>query len=495
MARSRAPYDTAEFERVKRNLCGFLTYDEAHASELVKNHPEEVRPLADVLEAMKEQLNHKWSGAALAQIPPSELVCDHNQMVRIKADSASMRFLGTDILVEGGLPLVKVRESLLDGLVDAMSPAAKDAYKPMLSWTEVEECEFLAGDAPLSSDTLFGQELVFLEQLWSDQVAEYDSHFRLNERLPKNVATPSAVTRINAERAVNHLRSHLDKWLSDEESLSASIPESLLARVGVNVTVNRMLLERASKNARGLEAAAMTESFVRELNRMGITEVPDEMFECPNDQAPTRLQAWLATMFAHDGLLIESGTYFARHMTNSDIAVIVKWSSWLQVEYMRLRGMPCATSSMPDLDREKAVALSKEAHGSPANYFIFALTLVAAFYDCTSTDREFKGHKNRNFAVFPNRADISNGNSEQPTVHVSELLQHAYGQMYYSSPDCWGLAASGIREYAENMSIKRAYAEQLLMYAAKARSSRQLLAVHQNLAKILLKARGNVAPR
>lgn len=489
MARSRAPYDTAEFERVKRNLCGFLTYDEAHASELVKTHPAEVRPLAEILQAMKEQLNHKWSAAALAQIPPSELVCDHNQIVRIKADSASMRFLGTDILVEGGLPLVKVRESLMDRLVDAMSPAVKNAYQPMLVWTDVEECEFLVGEAPLSSDTLFGQELVILEQLWSDQVAEYDSHFRINEQLPRNVATPSAVTRINAKRAADHIKTHLDKWLSEEEILSAEVPESLLARVAANVTVNRMLLERASKNSRGLEAAAMTESFLRELNHKGITEVPDEMFDCPEDHAPIRLKNWLATMFAHDGMLIESGTYFARHMTNSDINLIARWSSWLQLEYMRLRGMPCATSSTPDLNREKAVAMSKEAHGSPANYFIFALTLVAAFYDCTSTDREFKGHKNRTFAVFPNRGDISSGNREQPSVHVSELLQHAYGQIFYSSLGCWGLIASSIREYAENMSVKRAYAEQLLIYAAKARSSRQLLAVHRNLEKILMKVR------
>lgn len=242
MSRPRPPYDTDELERVKRNLCGFLSCDEPTAAHLVKQHSTEVRPMVGALQDVMKQLHHKWPGAVLAQIPPSKLICDHNNMWRICADSASMRFLSSDILVEGGLRLVKVRESLMDGLVDAMPTAARQAYGSMLSWVEVDECPFISGEAFLSSDSLFGQGLFFIEQQWANQVAEYDSHFRINERLPDSVATPSAVSAISAQRAAAHLAEHLDKWLADDAALPENVPESLLARVAANVSVNRALL-------------------------------------------------------------------------------------------------------------------------------------------------------------------------------------------------------------------------------------------------------------
>jgi hypothetical protein len=477
MARPRAPYDTAELERVKRNLSGFLSCDEPTAANLAKLHSTEVRPLARALQDVMEQLNHKWPDAVLAQIPPSELMCDHNNMLRISADSASMRFLGADILVVGGLSLVKVRESLMDGLVDSMAVAAREAYSPMLSWVEVDECPFISGTAPLSSDSLFGQGLLFIEQQWENQVAEYDSHYRINERLPDGVVTPSAVLAISAERAAAHLVGHMDKWLAGDVALPESVPESLLARVAANVSVNRLLLERASKNARGLEAASMCERFLSELNRHGINQIPEEMQNCEMTEARARLKEWLTDRFAHGGILTCTGEYFARRMTTSDIDAIVDWGSQLQTAYLAGRGLVGE-------DPVKAAVLAEKSHGRTLNYFIFSITLVAAFYERTATAREFKGHSNPSYAVFPSRGDMKKGLRDAPSVHASELLQQAYGQIYFTNDD-WSLLGESIRVYAENLSIKRAYAEQLLFYAVKGRTSRQLLALHQNIQRLI----------
>jgi hypothetical protein len=105
--------------------------------------------------------------------------------------------------------------------------------------------------------------------------------------------------------------------------------------------------------------------------------------------------------------------------------------------------------------------------------------MVAAFYKGARTVREFKGHSNATYAVFPSRNDLAKGLRDSPPAHTSELLQQAYGQIYFAN-DGWNLLAKGIRVYAQNRSIVRAHAEHLLFYAVKGRTSRQLLTLHQN---------------
>lgn len=220
----------------------------------------------------------------------------------------------------------------------------------------------------------------------------------------------------------------------------------------------------------------MCEAFLTELNRHNVIEIPKEFRDCQMTEAPARLQKWLTDRFAYAGILTSTGGYFARHMTTTDINVIVDWSSQLQKAYLGDRGV------VGD-DPVMAAAMAEKSHGSPYNYFIFAITLVAAFYEGTCTAREFKGHSNSTYAVFPSRSDMAKGLRDAPSAHASELLQQAYGQIYFAN-DKWSLLVGGIRAYAENLSIKRAYAEQLLVRAVKGRTSRQLLALHQNIQRL-----------
>ena len=481
MPRERAPYDTAEVERVKRNLTGILSLTPELISSVIRANPYDVRPIADVTQRFAEQMkDYKWQNAILAQLPLSAWEVGPGHALRINpSTSASMRYLARDQPNEEALELVRARRTLFDSLLARMSPPVALAYRPMLTWVDAEECRSAGvSNYPLSSDTEYGYSLLIIEELLSNQIYIYDQRWRENERLPPSESTPAVVTHASTIMAVEHWTPVIETWLNAEKTLSDSVPESLLARMSANLSANRALLELTAMDARGMEAANMCVPFLDELNRQGITGVPVSMVACSPPEAAVHLRELLTDWFAHNGRLVQPGTFFRRHMTNSDIDMVVDWSQQLQHLYVTGRGQNGAVVD------KAAKTKAEESHCNPGNLFIFAMAMAGAFYMKTPTARELTGHSNAKYAVFPDRGEVAKGNRATPPTHAGQLLQQAYGQMFFANSG-WELKANRVREYAETTSIKRAYAQQLLFFAAKGRSSRQLLALFKNLQELL----------
>lgn len=77
----------------------------------------------------------------------------------------------------------------------------------------------------------------------------------------------------------------------------------------------------------------------------------------------------------------------------------------------------------------------------------------------------------------------SKGMRITPPAHAEQILQQAYGQIFFCNKQAWALRPEGIEEYADAASIKRAHLEQFISFAAKGRTSRQLLALYKNLTR------------
>lgn len=472
MSRPRVPYQTSELELVKSKLADILTMEPGAISTWVrKEHSFEVIPLIEVFKLAASQLHHKWPAVVLAQVPVSAWVTGPGEVEHIKPSSvASMRYLSRESLGEDALDeleQVRTRKKLLEALLEQMSPLCRSAYRPMLRWVDRDKLgDTSVARFPLSSDSAFGYNLLVLEYLMSKQLRVYEMDWCRETNWPKSETIPAEVTRACSQGALQHLRNLVLRWCEDSESLSG-VPDSLLALVSANLSVNRALLELAAMEARGMEAAHMNEQFLRELNQQYIFEVPHVMDDYDPEEGERQLQKVLTCWFGHGGLRLRPGTFFQRPMNDSDIEMVVLWSQQLQQIYMRERG---------GLDGPEAARI---AHGSSCNRFIFAIAMVGAFYCNVRTAQEFTGHSNSTYAVFPDRGKVSSGNRQIPT-HAAHFLMQAYGQIFFANSG-WDLRAERVREYAETASIKRSHLQQLLHFAVKGRTSRELLALNQHL--------------
>lgn len=477
MPRQRAPYLTSELELVKGKLPHILTMEPNIVSTWVrKEHPDEVSALAEVFNLAASELHHKWQAAVLAQVPVSAWVSGPGKVLHIKPSSAaSMRYLSRESLGEDAhdeLQQVRTRQKLQEALLEKMSPSCRSSYRPMLHWVEYDKLGELSGvrGFPLSSDTAFGRNLLILEGLMINQLHVYEQDWHQKNKWPENESTPSDVTRAFSQEALQHLGKLVQQWCQDTVSLN-SVPESLLALTSTNLSVNRALLEFAAMEARGMEAARMNEQFLRELNQQGVLEVPYMMDDCGPEEREYQLRKILTCWFGHEGSMLQSGSFFRRPMNSSDIEMVVLWSRQLQEMYLRERG---------GLDGPEA---AHKAHGSSCNRFIFAIAMAGAFYCNASTAHEFTGHSNSTYAVFPDRGEAASGNRQTPPTHAAHFLMQAYGQIFFANSG-WDLCADRVREYAETASIKRSHLQQLLRFAVKDRTSRELLALYQNLQQL-----------
>ncbi|MDC8757851.1 hypothetical protein [Janthinobacterium fluminis] len=67
-------------------------------------------------------------------------------------------------------------------------------------------------------------------------------------------------------------------------------------------------------------------------------------------------------------------------------------------------------------------------------------------------------------------------------MNAEELLKQSYGQMHFSNEDGgWRLLADRVVAYANMHSAKRSHTQQLLYFAVKNRSLRQLFALYHQL--------------
>ncbi|MBL8499518.1 MAG: hypothetical protein JNL77_02870 [Nitrosomonas sp.] len=474
MPRSRANYQTSELELVKNKLPDILTREPDGISTWVrKNYSAEILPLARVFNLAASKLHHKWQTAVLAQVPLSAWVSGPGDVLHIRPSSvASMRYLSHELQdARHELQQVRTRQELLEQLLEKMVPKCRNAYRPMLRWVEYNKL----GDPsvaryPLSSDSAFGYNLLVLENLMDNTLHDYEKNWCRENNWPKNKSVPNEVVRKYSLDALQHLESKVQEWCKDSASLN-NVPESLLAIISANLSVNRALLELAAIEARGMEAMGMNEQFLRELNRQEVMEVPREIVDCGPEECDLYLKEVLTSWFGHGGSMLQSGSFFQRPMNSSDINMVVLWSRQLQQMYILERG----GRGGPETARRN--------HGGPGNRFIFSMVMAGAFYCNASTDYEFTGHSNPTYAVFPDRGKVASGNRQTPPTHAANFFMQAYGQVFFANFD-WDLRFERVREYAETASIKRSCAQLLLRFAVKKRTSRELLALHQHLQRL-----------
>lgn len=457
-----------ERELLYRHLPDILSIEQSTLPALLKQHQEEAGKMAHVFALVSDQMeNHKWSDAVLAKVPLDSWRRGPGNTEHINPSrTASMRYLSREAEpADNAFELVKARRTLLEGLLGAMPGPLRMQYRPMMEWRDAEH--FGSVDIaryPLSSDSAFGYNFVFLENLLSQQILIYDQNWRQEERIPIDEATPCAVTHASSQMALDHLGSIIQGWVVEQDPLQTVVPESMLARVSANLSVNRALLERAAMDGLGADAAEMSAPFLTELNRQGVTTVPEGIVGCNPDEVQHRVREQLKSWFAHGGSLISSDGFFQRHMTNSDIEAVVQWSLELQELYMSSRGA------------QGGAAYAKKSHGNPGNFFIFALAMTASFYCKARAPYELTGKNNSTYAVFPPRGKAV----DEPPTHASQMLMQSYGQIFFANSE-WNLHAERVSAYAETTRIKRAHVQQLLSFAVKHRSSRELLAVHTRL--------------
>lgn len=478
MSASHEDYTPAELERVKRILADILTISPLEAAELTRAHRHEVKKLAISFEAVNARLNQNWAEAILAKVPLSAWEETYGDEFRIRPSKlASMRFLSRGEPTENALVLKEICHALHNDLLEHIPGPLRLEYRPMLQWVETAEIWPDASDLTLSSDTAFGHSLRAIEELLDTQHHIYERLFRDNCRIPANVTTPSIASLKCSERAFQHIAAQVEQMCVTESEVPVWVKESLSVRVSVNISCNRILLEYAAKDARGREAANMCVPFMERLNYHGLYAVPDAFFDA-TDGGAEYLRHLLADWFKIDGTLVKIDPYFKRHMTDSDIELIVNWSHQLQELYITTRGMGGGWNARGG--KEKVEKESRSVHGNPGNRFIFAMVIAAAYYQTAQTAREFTGHSKANYSVFPARGDIAKGVRNTPPTHAAELLIQAYGQVLFAN-EGWELRADRLVEYAQTRSAIRSHFQQLLYFAVKNRTSRQLYALFQEL--------------
>ncbi len=471
MPRPRTPYDTNELEIVKNNLSGILTRESKDITNWIrKDCPHEIRKLAEVFKLAASELHHKWQAAVLAQIPVSAVVEEPDDVLYIKPSStASMRYLSREPLSDGyELQQVHTRQILLESLLEHMPLLCQRHYSPMLRWVAYNKHGNAAIELyPQSSDTAFGYNLSILEELQIKQLNQYVANWRAEINWPESESTPFEVTQECSLAALNHLRGVVARWYQEGESMDR-LPESMLARVSANLSVNRALLELAAMDACGIESAFMSEKILYKLNLHGVVEVPPIINDCSPEEYDDLLRKVLTSWLGYGGSMLQQDTLLDRPMSKSDIDTVVLWSLLLQETYIK----------------DQSTIVGGEAaystHGSTCNRFIFAVVMVGAFYCKTRVANEFSGHSNSTYAVFPDRGDAIRCNGQQPPAHAAHILIQAYSQIFYANSG-WGLRAERVSEYAKLAHIKRAHSQTLLYFAVKNRTSRELLMLHKKL--------------
>lgn len=476
-------YTQVELESVKRHLTDILSLDQAETAALVQEHPDDVSKLATLFVVANERHGQHWADALMAKLPMAVWEETKDLPLRILSKkSASMRFLSLAEPDSDALKLKDGRRDLHAGLFEIMDTPVRLVYRNMLEWVESDGLNPESSNYQLSAETVFGHTLEVIEGLQRDQVHIYEQNYRKNSGLDKSLSIPLAESLLASEKACEFVATQIEQMCVTETDVSSSVKESLPARVSANISVNRVLLEQAAIDARGLEAAEMTVPFLSRLNLHGMGEVPDD-FHAAEDDGTAALKEILARMFGNDGLLAPVDEYFSHPMSHSDIDLIVNWSQKLQEAYITTRGMGGDWHQRGG--KEKVEAESRAAHGTPCNRFIFALVIAAAFYEKAQTARELTGHSKSMRSIYPARGDAMKDVLENPPVHATELLKQAYGQIFYAN-EGWGVLAEPVENYARARSMQRAHIQQLLYFAVKNRSSRELFALCEYLQKGLV---------
>jgi len=351
---------------------------------------------------------------------------------------------------------------LHDELLGAMTPAKRVHYGEMLTFHATSPLS-----QPLAGGTLFGLLLSELEFLFDGMARMQEAQWREASDYPETQTTPFQQRCEFGHVAMLKLGNHVDLICQDVHRIGAA-PESMLAVVSANISVNRVLLEMAAQDARGLEAERLCLPFFQALNDKGLEEVPAEVDAASDRDVDEVIRQLFRRWFAFEGEFLQKGSLMSRHMTSTDIDKIVRWARELQAGYS-------AHQSASTNDRR-----SGQVHENSCSLFCFALVLAAAFFTGVPTEHVFKpsSRKNALHSLFPGRDAIARG--DQLTVHQTTAFWKAYGLLFFGNRE-WDLRADGIREYSLGAQVRRAQLQLAMNAAVKAKGSRELLALTRHL--------------
>ena len=470
----RAPYRTDQLEILKRKLSGILTLPGKEVAILAKRcHPDEVDPLATILMEAPQQLHHKWLAQIMGCVPRGAWIEGPDKVQYVSSPkAASMRFLSERPRQqerEKRDQLEVFRATLFQSLLSSMSPQKRRFHEPMLAIASEEELKgHFPGWTQPPTETNFGLALLYFESLLDAAAACEEQEWARENGHPETETLPDEVIRECSTKALGRLVSLITRWMQEDALEAQKGPNSMLALVSANLSANRAILEYSALDNRGAEAAELAVEFLTGLNHMGITEVPLELDQFAPENSLNALKSILRGWFSHGGEFIDPDGFFNRPMTDSDLNIVVTWAPEVQNCYIRSQAL-----SKPLLD-------VTAAHGSSNNLFIFALTLVGAFYLNTRTSQEFTGRSNPFYSVFPGRALHKSIRGAYPQTHAIHVLMQTYGLIYFSNSN-WGLLPNRVIARAETKRIKKAHLQQLLRFVTKGRSSAELVCLHRRL--------------
>jgi hypothetical protein len=425
----------------------------------------------DISEKATFKLNTQWMKAILAALPDKFWSVSQDGIPQLDqtGSAASLRLLSNAWDGEEQQESVlhqAARKEVMQALFDRIPMPDQSAYREMFSWREILGNE----GSEVSGDTSFGLVLIELELMMEVMFAEQERIWRIQSHFDESLTTPvEEIEKFSTIALRQTFYFMLRCW--DYGNNKLETPDSLLALLSANMSCNKIVLEYAAMNNRGLEALEMTVSFLGELNAHGVKKVPPEFdflspAEC-DDAIFTLFQRW----FGHNGDFIRSGTSFAKHMTNSDIQLLVNLSRELQKNYITTRGCTLLAQA----------GQAQKIHGSSTNRFIFALVLAAAFYSKARTDQEFIVGKNASYSVFPARRSIKHG--DLLTIHAKDVLLKAYGLVFFGGRG-WNLVPDDIEQYARGTEIRRSHNQLAILCAVKGRSCKELVALYETLKQL-----------
>lgn len=465
-----------ETKRVLPRIEAILSVEEDRRGELrgwirQSKFNDDIERFSDISNAATMKLNAQWTKAILAALPDTFWSVSQEGLAQLDktGSAASLRLLSTvweGAEQEKSILHQKVRKEVMQDLLNRIPVADRRAYKDMLHWVDSQEGE----SGTSCGETRFGLRLNSLERMMDSMVAHQDLLWRKKTRLDDAQTTPVAIREEFSTIALRKMCHFIDQCCAYGND-HLTVPDSLLALLSAHMSCNKAVLEYAAMNNRGREAQEMTVSFLRALNLLGIQEVPVAFDALSPESCERAIFTTMQTWFGYQGSFIQSGTFFAKHMTHSDIRAIVKLSRELQEAYIVSRG------SNLMLPKEQA----QQSHGGSQNRFIFALVLAAAFYSKMRTDREFAVGKNASYAVFPDRQSIKRGDSL--SVHARDVLLKAYGLVFFGNQG-WDLLAEGIEQYAEGTEVRRLHNQAMLLYAVKGRTAKALMGLYDCLTQL-----------
>ncbi|APA84057.1 hypothetical protein BJG93_00555 [Paraburkholderia sprentiae WSM5005] len=464
-------YTDEEFRRARENLADILSVGECAASEILHDgYLNEVHSLVGLLQQASNALAHKWNALLLAKLPVDAWDIGPTGERRITPRNfASMRYLSpllTGKDKEVADLWVTARKNLSSVLHEPGGP-----YAAMTEWKPAEQFRSkVAQNLPFGDDIAFMETIIGLDNLLGQQITLFAGRRHKALGLPVGVALPAEEDKRCSRDALQFMKQNVDAWCKDA-SLAGKAPDSLRARIAVNLSVNRALWETCAKDTIGEEAATVAAQFLSRLNGCGITTVPDEV--------PTRGTKWtglaelLSRWFGAKGWLREQDDVFTRVMTPQDIDRAVQLTESVQKRYKANRG----GNGGPEL--------AERIHGNPENLFIFAMATVSVFYvkghwggksqlRPVQTLKEIPAEHNKSSSRYPAFSTLDSGDGLMFPIHAEELIEQVYGQMFFSNQD-WNLQGENVRQHAETQAIKRAFHEQLFEFAVKGRTSRELL--------------------